>query len=94
MGLEENQMETADLRSRVVALEHQRAADGQRITAVEHRLTQGDIADARKEEQVKSLLEKWSDLNKKMDKTNGYLMAIVIAIVIGLIGAFIKGGGG
>jgi hypothetical protein len=74
----------------VVALEHKYAPHDQRLVSVEGRLTQADIADARKEEQFKSLLEKFRILDKKLDKTNGYLMAIVIAIAVGLIGAFVK----
>jgi uncharacterized coiled-coil protein SlyX len=78
----------ADLRSRVVSLEHKQAATDQRLTGMEQRFVQGDIADARKEEQWKNMLEKFVGLDKKLDKINGYLVTIVLAIVLGLLGAF------
>jgi uncharacterized coiled-coil protein SlyX len=81
-------MDTADLRSRVVSLEHKHAATEQRVANIEQRFVQADIADARKEEQWKNLLEKFVGLDKKLDKINGYLVTIVLAIVLGVLGAF------
>lgn len=89
MGNEEATMD-ADLRSRMVSQEHKTAALDQRMTTLEQWRAQSDIADARKEEQFKSLLEKFGIIDRKIDKTNGYLMAIVIAIILGMIGAFVK----
>ncbi|GEC33571.1 hypothetical protein EFR01_37420 [Sinorhizobium fredii] len=95
-GTQEMTIEAADLRSRVVSLEHKHAATEQRLTNMEQRFVQADIADARKEEQWKNLLEKFGGLDKKLDKINGYLVTIVLAIVVGLLGAFMtfvtKGG--
>ncbi|RVG96684.1 hypothetical protein CN221_11055 [Sinorhizobium meliloti] len=83
-----NTMDTADLRSRVVSLEHKHASTEQRLTSMEQRFVQADIADARKEEQWKNLLEKFVGLDKKLDKINGYLVTIVLAIVLAVLGAF------
>jgi uncharacterized coiled-coil protein SlyX len=64
---EENIMDAADLRSRVVSLEHKHAAHDQRFSSIEQRLAQADIADARKDEQFKSLIEKLGMTNEKID---------------------------
>lgn len=95
MGTEEIAMD-ADLRSRVVQLEHKHAAHDQRLTDIDRRLTKADIEDARKEEQWKNLLEKFVGVDKKLDKITGYLVSIVMAIILSILGALmaymIKGG--
>ncbi|NOV17894.1 hypothetical protein E5S70_17735 [Ensifer adhaerens] len=57
----------ADLRSRMVSQEHKTAALDQRLTTLEQWRAQSDIADARKEEQFKSLLEKFGMMDRKID---------------------------
>jgi uncharacterized coiled-coil protein SlyX len=81
MGTEDATMD-ADLRSRVVALEHKTAASEQRLAGIEQWRQQSDLIDARKDEQWKNLLEKFglmdrkidgvdTSLNKKMDDLGG-----------------------
>lgn len=101
---EDNAMEAADLRSRMVSQEHKTAAIDQRLTTIEQWRAQSDIADARKDEQFKSLLEKVgildTSMNKKMDELGGnikWVGKLVIgsalsAIVAGVVAFMMKGG--
>lgn len=93
-----------DLRSRVVALEHKHASHDQRLTSIDQRLTQADIADARKEEQWKNLLEKLvmtnqkiddvkTDLHAKMDSLGGSIRwvgrLVIGSFITALVGAVV-----
>ena len=97
-------MDAADLRSRVVSLEHKHAAHDQRFSSIEHRLAQSDIADARKDEQAKNLLEKLvmtnekidgvkTDLHAKMDSLGGGIRwvggLVIAAFVTASVGAVV-----
>ncbi|ASP84177.1 hypothetical protein CDO26_05875 [Sinorhizobium meliloti] len=97
-----NTMDTADLRSRVVSLEHKHASTEQRLTSMEQRFVQADIADARKEEQWKSLLEKFvmmdrkidtvdTSLNKKMDDLGGNMRWLGKIVIGAALSAMVAG---
>lgn len=101
---EDNTMESADLRSRMVSQEHKTAALDQRMTTLEQWRAQSDISDARKEEQFKSLLEKVglmdTSMNKKMDELSGSIKWVgnlvigsaVSAVIAGVVTFMMKGG--
>ncbi|WP_376742376.1 pro-sigmaK processing inhibitor BofA family protein [Ensifer canadensis] len=88
-------MEAADLRSRMVSQEHKTAALDQRMTTLEQWRAQSDIADARKEEQFKSLLEKVgimdTSMNKKMDDLAGSIKWVGKLVIGSAAGAIIAG---
>jgi len=88
-------MET-DLRSRMVAVEHQGASHGQRLTALEAWQRQADLADARKEGEFKAMNDKIDLVGKKVDKISSDLSRVVWLILAGLIMAavafIVKGG--
>lgn len=85
-----------DLRSRVVNLEHQGAARDQRITNLETWRTQSDIADARKDEQFKSMDARFGRIEADLTKINGTLAKIMWLVIGGIIMAMVtfmvKGG--
>ncbi|KAB2676759.1 hypothetical protein F9K85_09700 [Brucella tritici] len=95
-----NMPEETDLRSRVVNLEHTAAANVQRLTSIESRLVKYDIDDARKDEQMKTIQNQITSLDKKFDdKVNGIAsslksinMYIIGGIIAGIIGFMLKGG--
>ncbi len=62
-----------DLRARVVSTEQKVAENASRISALEQRQTQADIAEARKNEQWTNLVEKFAGLNLKMDSVDASL---------------------
>ena len=68
-------METADLRSRVVALEHKTAASEQRLSIIEQWRAQMDIFNARRDEQFKNLTDRFDSLDKKIDGIDANLSA-------------------
>lgn len=89
-------METADLRSRVVALEQGSQNREARLAAVEAWRTQRDIESARHD-------ERWSHMEKRLDGiekdigsiqgTLTWIMRIVIGgILMGVVAFLIKGG--
>lgn len=86
----------SDLRSRVVALEHQGQNQGQRLNTLESWRTQSDIADARKEEQWKGMNDKIDHVGKKVDKISGDLSRIMWLVITGIVMAIVafmvKGG--
>lgn len=90
-----NDME-ADLRSRVVSLEHATAGNNQRLTTIEAWRTQRDIDSARHDERWKHMDDKIDAVGKKVDKISNDLSRIVWAVILGIIGAImaflIKGG--
>jgi hypothetical protein len=96
MGNNEEATMDADLRSRVVALEHRSAASDQRLTNLEGWKQLSDIADAKKDEQWKSLLEKFGVMDRKMDDLTGTLKwvnkLIIGGLIAGVVGFMIKGG--
>jgi len=95
-----NMPEETDLRSRVVTLEHTAAANVQRLTSIESRLVKYDIDDARKDEQMKTIQNQITSLDKKFDdKVNGIAsslrsinMYVIGGIIAGIIGFMLKGG--
>lgn len=66
-GVEENHMDTADLRPRVVAIEHNFSAALARLAIVEQWRAQMDILTARRDEQFKNLTDRFDGLNVKID---------------------------
>lgn len=66
-GVEENHMDTADLRSRVVAVEHNFSAALARLAIVEQWRAQMDILNARRDEQFENLKGRFDSLNIKID---------------------------
>lgn len=64
---EENHMDNADLRSRVVAFEHAFSAALARLSIVEQWRAQMDILNARRDEQFKNLTDRFDSLNTKID---------------------------
>ncbi|QOF72382.1 hypothetical protein IG197_04670 [Aminobacter sp. SR38] len=85
-----------DLRSRLVALEHQGASRDQRLAALEARQRQSDIAEARKDEQFKHMDMRFSTLDAKIDGVSGtlnWIAKLVISGIILAIVAFMMGGG-
>ncbi len=90
------EMDSGDLRSRVVSLEHQGAARDQRLAAVEAWQRQSDIADARKDEQFKHMDSRFSTLDAKIDGVSGtlnWIAKLVVGGIILAIVAFMMGGG-
>ena len=95
----EDEMTEADLRSRVVALEHGSASDRQRLTAMEQWRAQMDIFNARKDEQFENFKGRFDSLNIKIDgvKTEisgdlGELKGSLTWLSRLIIGAIITGG--
>lgn len=66
-GVEDNHMDTADLRSRLVAVEHNFSAALARLSIVEQWRAQMDILTARRDEQFKNLTDRFDGLNVKID---------------------------
>ena len=60
-------MDAADLRSRVVAVEHNFSAALARLAIVEQWRAQMDILTARRDEQFKNLTDRFDGLNIKID---------------------------
>ncbi len=100
---EEHNMDTADLRSRVVAVEHNFSAALARLSIVEQWRAQMDILNARRDEQFKNLTDRFDSLNSKIDgvKTDisgnigdlkGSLTWLSRLIVGSLIGGTVTGG--
>jgi hypothetical protein len=92
---ERNSEMDSDLRSRLVALEHQGASRDQRLAALEARQRQSDIAEARKDEQFKHMDMRFSTLDAKIDGVSGTLNWIAKLVISGIILAiaFMMGGG-
>lgn len=65
-GVEDHNMD-ADLRSRVVAVEHAFSAALARLSIVEQWRAQMDILNARRDEQFKNLTDRFDSLNSKID---------------------------
>lgn len=79
----------SDMRSRVVRLEQAQADHGHRILTLEaHRVDQ-KIADARKDEQLRGIVEKLD----KIDKNMSWVVKLVIGGMITAALAFVVGGG-
>lgn len=64
---EDNHMDAADLRSRVVAVEHNFSAALARLAIVEQWRAQMDILTARRDEQFRNLTDRFDGLNIKID---------------------------
>jgi predicted nuclease with TOPRIM domain len=73
-GNRNDEMDT-DLRARVVALEHNFAADRQRLTVMEQWRAQMDVFNARRDEQFENLKGRFDSLDKKIDGVNTNLSA-------------------
>jgi chorismate synthase len=78
-----------DLRSRVVSLEHQATAHSQRLTELEKGQRTGEIVDAKRDEQFKSLIEKVASVDKKIDSVGDSMKWVVKLIIGGLISAVV-----
>lgn len=93
---EDEVMEVADLRSRVVALEQKALSTEPKIAALEAWQRQMDIFNARRDEQFKALTDSFSLLNKKIDDLNGTLKwavkVILGAMLAAVIAFMVKGG--
>lgn len=85
-----------DLRSRMVSVEHQGAAYGQRLTALEMWKQQSDISDARKDEQWITLQRDMGSLTKSIGEVQGTLKwigrTIIGAIILAVVAFMIRGG--
>lgn len=86
----------ADIRSRVVALEHKFAASEQRLITVENWQRAADIADARRSEQFKGMDDRFTRIEGDLEKISGTLGRImwilVTGILSGLVAFIIRGG--
>ena len=87
---------SGDLRSRVVALEHQGANREQRLSVLEAWRTQRDIDSARHDERWRHMDEKIDAVGKKVDKISGDLSrimwTILAAIIVAIVSFMVKGG--
>jgi hypothetical protein len=85
-----------DLRTRVVSLEHQSTLFSQRIGELEKWQRVSDIADARKDEQFKSMDARFNSIDKKIEAINATLSRIMWlvlgGIIMGAVGFMLKGG--
>ncbi|WP_292210690.1 hypothetical protein [Mesorhizobium sp.] len=92
----DDQMDTGDLRSRMVSAEHRGAEHAQRLTALETWKQQSDIADARKDEQWIALKNDLSGLKTSVGEVQGTLKwigrTIIGAIIVAVMAFLIKGG--
>jgi hypothetical protein len=86
----------SDLRSRMVAVEHQTQSHGQRLSALETWQRQSDLADARKEGEWKAMNDKIDAVGSKVDKISDSLQWVVRLLIGGIIMAalafLIRGG--
>lgn len=86
----------ADIRSRVVALEHKFSAAEQRMMAVENWQRAADIADARRSEQFKGMDDRFTRIEGDLEKISGTLgriMWILLGgILSGMVAFIIRGG--
>lgn len=89
-------MEAADVRARVVALEHKAQAYESRMTVMEQWRSQMDIFNARRDEQFTNMMGKFSDLEGKLDKLSGgisrLLWTIGSAVLAAVVVFVLKGG--
>ncbi len=87
---------SGDLRSRMVALEHQGANREQRLSVLEAWRTQRDIDSARHDERWKSMDERFRRIESALAGVHGtlnWIMRIVIGgILMGVVAFMIKGG--
>lgn len=85
-----------DLRSRVVALEHQGQDRGARLATLEEWRRAIDILNARKDEAWLNLNGRFNDLDKKISDISNTLRwinkLIIGGIIAGVIAFMIKGG--
>lgn len=85
-----------DLRSRMVSVEHQAAAHGQRLTALEMWKQQSDVSDARKDEQWITLQRDLGGLTKSIGEVQGTLKwigrTIIGGIIVAIVAFMVKGG--
>lgn len=95
MGIEDGSMD-ADLRNRVVALEHKTLALEPRLSGLEAWQRQMEIFNARKDEQFENLKGRFDTLDKKIDGVSGgiskVLWMIAAATVAIVVGFALKGG--
>lgn len=93
---EDEIMEVADLRSRVVALEQKCIGLDARTSAQEAWQRQMDIFNARRDEQFKALTDSFSLLNRKIDDLNGTLkwaVKVILGAMLAAVVAFMVKGG-
>lgn len=86
----------SDLRSRMVAVEHQTQGHGQRLSALEAWQRQKDIDSARHDERWKHMDERFNRLETGLGDVNGtlkWIMRIIIGgILAGVVAFMIRGG--
>jgi hypothetical protein len=86
----------ADLRSRVVSIEHKFLSYDGRMSAIEQWRAQLDIFNARRDEQFTNLMSKFIDVEKKIDGVSGaiskVLWLVVGSVVVVVVGFALKGG--
>lgn len=89
-------MDAADLRSRVVNMEHKLQSIDARTTIVEQWRAQMDVFNARRDEQFTNLMAKFVDLEKKIDGVSGSITTVVRmimgAVIVFIVGFAFKGG--
>lgn len=79
------EMDSSDLRSRVVNLEHAAASKDQRITTLEQWRVAADLIAARKDVAWENLVKTVDTVDKKIDGMAGNMTWIVRLIIGGLI---------
>ncbi|WP_287344500.1 hypothetical protein [Mesorhizobium sp.] len=91
-----DEMDTGDLRSRMVSAEHRGAEHAQRLTALETWKQQSDIADARKDEQWTTLKRDLGSMTTSIGEVQGTLKwigrTIIGAIIVAVVAFLVKGG--
>lgn len=93
MGPTEDNHMDADIRSRVVTLEHHFAAVSQRLTSLEAWQRQMEIFNARRDEQFTQVITSMTELRDKIDGAmSKFLWLLISPVVVLVVGFALKGG--
>lgn len=86
-------MDNADLRSRVVYLEHKSTEDRQRISALEIWKSSKDVSDARSDEQMKALTEDVKTIKSGISRLFWIIVTAIVTAVAGIVVTLMMRGG-
>lgn len=82
-------MDSGDLRSRMVSVEHGIQANSQRLTTLEAWQRQSDITEARRGEQFKSMDDRFGRIELDLTQISGTLAKIMWLVIGGIIMAMV-----